>query len=49
MTHDLQKTTASRDDLNKEIDVRKQLEVELRKSQEDLIRAQAVGNTGTGG
>jgi PAS domain S-box-containing protein len=46
MTNDLQTTTASRDDLNKEIDARKQFEAALRASQEDLKRAQAVGNIG---
>ncbi|MDP2921974.1 MAG: ATP-binding protein [Candidatus Omnitrophota bacterium] len=46
MTYDLQKTTTSRDDLNKEIDARKQLEEELRKIQEDLTNAQTVGNIG---
>lgn len=38
MTHDLQKTTASRDDLNKEIDVRKRVEEKLRES-ETLYRS----------
>jgi len=36
MTEDLQNTTASRDELNSEIEVRKQIEEELRRSNENL-------------
>ena len=47
MTRDLKQTTASRDELNKEIAERKRAEKALHESREDLNHAQAVGNIGS--
>jgi PAS domain S-box-containing protein len=47
MTQDLKQTTASRDELNKEITERKQAEEALRESKKDLDRAQAVAHSGS--
>jgi PAS domain S-box-containing protein len=47
MTHDLKQTTASRDELNREVAERKQAEKALRESREDLNRAQAVAHVGS--
>lgn len=47
MTHDLKTTTASRDELNKEVAERKHAEAALRESQQDLNRAQTVALVGS--
>lgn len=47
MTYYLKTTTASRDELNREIDERKHAEIALRESQADLNRAQAVAHIGS--
>jgi len=47
MTLDLKQTTASRDELNREIIERKQAEEALRENKKDLDRAQAVAHSGS--
>jgi PAS domain S-box-containing protein len=47
MTLDLKQTTASRDELNKEITERKKAEEALRENKNDLDRAQAVAHSGS--
>jgi PAS domain S-box-containing protein len=47
MTLDLKQTTASRDELNREIEERKKAEEALRESKNDLDRAQAVAHSGS--
>jgi PAS domain S-box-containing protein len=47
MTSDLKQTTASRDELNREITERRQVEQALLESKKDLDRAQAVAHSGS--
>jgi PAS domain S-box-containing protein len=46
MTHDLKETTASRDELNREIEERKRTEEALRESESGLKRAQEISHLG---